>query len=605
VFRTNSSLLRRVLWQSRRCWPHLFAIFLLSVLAMGLSLIVPLPLKIAVDSIGGTSALPAFLQPYFPQLTQKGGLLLAVCLMLSTALLINLQGLCSGWLQTYTGEKLVWDFRAQLLDHVQRLPMSFHDRNGTLDSAYRIQHDAPAIQYVVIQGLVPMCTAISALGIMLYVCMRLDLQISLIALSIAVPLFLLTRACSRQVRNRSNVVKELDSSALNVVQEVLGSIRLVKAFGQETREYERFVRHSEKRQARQVKLAFTQGLFNLTIGLVIATGSAAALYVGVRHVSMGKLTVGDLLIMVAYIAQLYEPLRLVSTKITDLHGWAASLERALMLLDETPEISEVSNPLPLVRARGHFEFRNVSFQYHQGQRGLRSISFQVPPGARVGVMGSSGAGKSTLINLLMRFYDPTEGAVLLDGHDIRQYRIHDLRRQFSVVLQEPVLFATSVAENIAYAKPDASNEEIYAAAHAANSHEFISRLPEGYETGVGERGSRLSGGERQRISLARAFLRNSPVLMLDEPTSSVDLQTEAVIASALQSLMRDRTTFIIAHRLETLKSCDLLLVLRDGELVEVRPGAPEEYLAAYVESTREVKPRHPDLAFAAAAKPVN
>jgi ATP-binding cassette, subfamily B, bacterial len=596
-------LLRRILWQSRRCWPHLFAIFLLSVLAMGLTLIVPLPLKIAVDSIGGgTSALPGFLQPYFPQLTQRGGLLFAVSLMLGTALLINLQGLCSGWLQTFTGEKLVWDFRAKLLDHVQRLPMSFHDRNGTLDSAYRIQHDAPAIQYVVIQGLVPMCTAIAALGIMLYVCMRLDWQISLIALSIALPLFLLTRACSQQVRSRSTVVKELDSSALNVVQEVLGSIRVVKAFGQEAREYERFVRHSQKRQTRQVKLAFTQGLFNLSIGLVIATGSAAALYVGVRHVSMGKLTVGDLLILVAYIAQLYEPLRLVTTKITDLHGWAASLERALMLLEEKPEISEVKNPLPLERARGHFEFRNVSFQYHQAHRGLRNISFQIPPGTRVGIMGGSGAGKTTVINLLMRFYDPTQGAVLLDGYDVRQYRIHDLRRQFSVVLQEPVLFATSVAENIAYAKPEASNEEIYAAAQAANSHEFISRLPEGYETGVGERGSRLSGGERQRISLARAFLRNSPVLVLDEPTSSVDLHTEAAIASALQSLMRDRTTFIIAHRLETLKSCDLLLVLRDGELVEVRNGAPEEYLASYVASVaREAGQQKPLAAMSASA----
>lgn len=601
MFGSKSSLLRRILWQSRRCWPHLFLIFVLSVLAMVLTLIVPLPLKIAVDSIAGASSLPKFLQPLFPNLTQGEGLLLAVGLMLATALLINLQGLCSGWLQTYTGEKLVWDFRAQLLDHVQRLPMSFHDRNGTLDSAYRIQHDAPAIQYVVIQGLVPMCTAMAALGIMLYVCMRLDLQISLIALSIAFPLFFLTRACSRQVRNRSNVVKELDSSALNVVQEVLGSIRVVKAFGQETREYERFVRHSQKRQARQVKLAFTQGLFNVAIGLVIATGSAAALYVGARHVSAGKLTVGDLLILVTYIAQLYEPLRLVSNKITDLHGWAASLDRALLLLDETPEITEVSHPLPLVRARGHFEFRNVSFQYHQGQRGLRNVSFQIPPGARVGIMGSSGAGKTTLINLLMRFYDATEGSVLLDGHDLRQYRIHDLRRQFSVVLQEPVLFATSVAENIAYAKPEASNEEIYAAAQAANSHEFISHLPEGYETGVGERGSRLSGGERQRISLARAFLRNSPVLVLDEPTSSVDLQTEAAIASALQTLMRERTTFIIAHRLETLKSCDLLLVLRDGELAEIRHGAPDEYLSAYVESMARAAAQKPMAAMSASA----
>src|SRR5262249_23382834 len=401
--------------------------------------------------------------------------------------------------------------------------------------------------------------------------------------------------------SRSAVVKELDSSAINVVQEVLGSIRVVKAFGQEAREYERFVRHSRKRQARQVKLAFAQGLFNLAIGLVISIGSAATLYVGVRHVLICKVTVGDLLILIAYIAQLYEPLRLVSNRITDLHAWGTSLERALLLLEEVPEISEAKNPMRLVRARGEFELRHVCFQYSTSHRGLNNISCRIPAGSRVGIMGPSGAGKTTLINLLMRFYDPNHGAVLLDGSDLREYRIHDLRRQFSVVLQEPVLFATSVAENIAYAKPDASNEEIYAAARSANSHEFIMRLPEGYETNVGERGGRLSGGERQRISLARAFLRNSPILVLDEPTSAVDPQTEAAIAPALQSLMRDRTTFIIAHRLETLKSCDLLLVLREGELVEVRQDAPEEYLAAYVESTVHEAAQKPMAAMSASA----
>jgi ATP-binding cassette subfamily B protein len=602
VIHTSSYLLRRVLWQSRGCWPQLVAIVLLSLLAMVLSLLVPLPLKIAVDSIAGTAPLPGFLQHFFPQLSAASGLAFAVALMLTTAVLINLQALGSWWLQTYTAEKLVWDFRARLLDHVQRLPMSFHDRNGTLDSAYRIQHDAPAIQYVVIQGLVPMATAFLSIVIMLYVCLRLDMLVALLALSISVPLFLLTRTCSQLVRSRSTVVKELDSSAIGVVQEVLGSLRLVKAFGQEAREYERFVRHSQKRQARQVKLAFTQGLFNLIIGLVVAGGSAAALYIGVRHVTMGRLTVGDLLILIAYIGQLYGPLQLVSNKITELHAWSASLERALLLLDEAPEISEMKNPVGLTRARGEFEFREVSFQYHHGARGLRNVSFKIRPGARVGIMGGSGAGKTTVINLLMRFYDANEGLVLLDGNDVRQYRIQDLRRQFSVVLQEPVLFAASVAENIAYGNPQASNEQIYAAAMAANSHDFILQLPEGYDTNVGERGSRLSGGERQRISLARAFLRDSPILVLDEPTSSIDLQTEVSITTALKSLMDGRTTFIIAHRLETLKSCDMLLVLRNGELVEVKYDAAEEYLKSYVESiSREVVHKNSLIAMSAPA----
>jgi ATP-binding cassette subfamily B protein len=581
---SNTLLFRRTLLQSRKCWPHLAGILLLSCIAMALQLLLPLPLMIAIDSIGGHSPLPRFLQHFLPATSAISNLGFAIMLMLATALLLNLQGLGSAWLQTYTGEKLVWDFRSKLLDHVQRLPMSFHDRNGTMDSAYRIQHDAPAIQYVVIQGMVPLVMALASIVVMVYVSMRLDPQVSLVALTIIPPLYLLTRGCSRLVRTSSGMVKKFDTSAIGVVQEVLSSIRAVKAFGQEDREYERFVRHSRKRQERQVNLALTQGVFNVLIGIVAAAGSAAALWIGARHVSAGRLSVGELLILIAYIAQLYDPLRLVSNKFNDMHTWAISLERALQLLDEVPEISEIESPEALARAHGEIEFCNVSFRYSPQHRGLRNISFHVPAGARVGIMGGSGAGKTTLINLLMRFYDPIEGAVLLDGIDVRKYRIPDLRRQFAVVLQETILFAASLAENIAYGDPDAEDEEIYAAAKAANSHEFILQLPAGYQTNIGERGGQLSGGERQRISLARAFLRNSPILVLDEPTSSVDLQTEAAITSALQSLMQGRTTFIIAHRLETLKSCDILLVLADGELVEVKRGASEECLAAFMKS---------------------
>ena len=241
-----------------------------------------------------------------------------------------------------------------------------------------------------------------------------------------------------------------------------------------------------------------------------------------------------------------------------------------MLLDQKPEISEQKSALTIGRAQGEFEFRDISFRYEKNQHGLHGLSFHVPAGTRVGIVGATGAGKTTLLNLLMRFYDPSEGVVLLDGTNIQKYRISDLRRQFAVVLQEPVLFAASIAENIAYGKPDASDDEIVAAASAAASHAFISQLPDGYETQVGERGSLLSGGERQRISLARAFLRDSPILILDEPTSSVDVHTEAAIMEATDRLMAGRTTFMIAHRLDTLKSCDMVLVLDQGRLVEVK-----------------------------------
>lgn len=568
------SLSLRILLQARRCWPHLVGIALLSLLSMPLTLLYPLPLKIAVDSVLGQQPLPNFLVRFLPPM-RPGPVAIgfAVGLLLVIALLANLQALASWYLQTYTGEKLVWDFRAELLSHVQRLPLAFHDRYGPTDSVYRIQHDAPSLQYVAIQGVVPFITAIFTLIGMVYVCARIDFQLSLVALAISPVLFALSLSCSRLVRRRSQEIKELDSTALSVIQEVLGSIRLVKAFGQEDREQGRFVRHSSKRMSGQVRLSIMQAVFNVLIGLTIAGGTAAALYIGVRHVRSGLLTVGSLLMVMAYIAQMYGPLQLLSTKTTDLQAWFVSLERAFMLLDQVPEIAESPHALPLQRAGGGFEFRDVSFSYDESGRGLRHVSFRIPAGSRVGIVGATGAGKSTLLNLLMRFYDPTEGHVLLDGIDIREYRIADLRRQFAVVLQEPVLFAASIAENIAYGRPDASNPEIEAAARAASAHEFIARLPEGYETSAGERGARLSGGERQRISLARAFLRDSPVLILDEPTSSVDMQTEAAIMQATEALLDGRTTFMIAHRLHTLKSCDIILVLENGRLAEVRHGA--------------------------------
>ena len=504
----------------------------------------------------------------------------AIAVLLAIALLVSAQSLAAWWLQTFTGEKLVWDFRARLLNHVQRLPLMFHDRYGVTDSVYRIQHDAPAIQYVTIQGLVPLMTAVFTLIGMMVVTARMDLRLSLVALVITPILFLLSLGCSRIVRQRSQTIKKLDSSAMSVIQEVIGSIRVIKAFGQETREHDRFVRRSEKRMSQQVRLSIQQAVFNVLIGLTIAVGTAGALYIGVHHVRARTLTVGSLLMIMAYIAQVYQPLQTLTAKMTDLQVWLASLDRAFLLLDQQPEIAECEGARKLQAARGDFEFRDVSFSYDESGKGLENISLHISAGKRVGIVGSTGAGKTTLLNLLMRFYDPNSGDVLLDGRDIREYRIADLRKQFAIVLQEPVLFAASIAENIAYGKPDASDDEIAAAAEAAASHEFILNLPDGYDTQVGERGSRLSGGERQRISLARAFLRNSPILILDEPTSSVDVHTEAVIMQAIERLMSGRTTFMIAHRLSTLKSCELVLVLDQGRLVEVKESGEELWTQA-------------------------
>ena len=575
----KESVLVRVLLECRSCWPHLLGIAGLSILSLPLTLLYPLPLKVVVDSVLGTQPLPSWLVRWVPFLRLRAASLeAAIGILLAIALVVSIQSLAAWWLQTYTGEKLVWDFRARLLDHVQRLPLMFHDRYGATDSVYRIQHDAPSIQYVTIQGLVPLMTAVFTLVAMIVVTARMDLVLALIALTITPALFLLSLGCSRIVRKRSETIKNLDSSALAVIQEVIGSIRVIKAFGQENREHDRFVRRSAKRMSQQVRLSIQQAVFNVLIGLTIAIGTAAALYFGVRHVRAGTLTIGSLLMIMAYIAQIYQPLQILTGKVTDLQVWLASLDRTFVLLDQQPEIAERPGARKLASAKGEFEFRNVSFAYDDTGRGLHDLCFRIPAGSRVGIVGTTGAGKTTLLNLLMRFYDPICGAVLLDGHDIRDYRIADVRRQYAVVLQEPVLFAASIAENIAYGKPDASDEEIIDAASAAASHDFILNLPEGYETQVGERGSRLSGGERQRISLARAFLRNSPILILDEPTSSVDVHTEAAIMEATERLISGRTTFMIAHRLSTLKSCDLVLVLDQGQLVEVKQCAPDSWM---------------------------
>lgn len=570
------SVLIRVLLESRSCWPHLLGIAGLSIVSLPLTLLYPLPLKVVVDSVLGSEPLPPWLVRGVPFLQARGASLeAAIEILLGIALLVSLQSLAAWWLQTYTGEKLVWDFRARLLNHVQRLPLMFHDRYGATDSVYRIQHDAPSIQYVTIQGLVPLMTAVFTLVAMIVVTARMDVVLALIALTITPALFLLSLGCSKIVRKRSETIKNLDSSALAVIQEVIGSIRVIKAFGQENREHDRFVRRSTRRMSQQVRLSIQQAVFNVLIGLTIAVGTAAALYFGVRHVRAGTLTIGSLLMIMAYIAQIYQPLQTLTGKVTDLQVWLASLDRTFALLDQQPEIAERPGAHKLATARGEFEFRNVNFAYDESGRGLQELSFQIPAGTRVGIVGATGAGKTTLLNLLMRFYDPSSGEVVLDGQDIREYRIADLRKQYAVVLQEPVLFASSIADNIAYGKPDASDAEIIAAATAAASHDFILNLPEGYETQVGERGSRLSGGERQRVSLARAFLRNSPILILDEPTSSVDVHTEAAIMEATERLISGRTTFMIAHRLSTLKTCDLILVLDQGRLVEIKESAPE------------------------------
>lgn len=561
-----------MLRQARPYWLHIAGIFLLSLTSAPLALLTPLPMKIAVDSVLGSQPLPGFLDALLTAIATPSNtivLTLAAVLVVTIALLSQLQAFGSWLLSTYAGENMVLGFRSRLLRHVQRLSLAYHDSRGTSDSIYRIQYDAPAIQWIAINGVIPLITAGFTIAGMIYVTMRLDWQLALVALAVAPFLFLLTQFYSQRLHSQWIEVSELESSALSVVQEVLGAVRVVKAFGQEDHEQNRFVRHSSESVLAHIRVLFVQSCFSCLVGLTTAVGTATVLFMGVRHVQSGVLTLGELLLINSYLAQLYGPLQSIGDQVTSLQRSLVSAERAFSLLDEAPDVIERKHARPVDRASGAVAFCNVSFAYDEDHLVLRNISFKISPGTRVGVAGKTGAGKTTLLSLVNRFYDPTDGQILLDGIDLRDYKLADLRNQFSIVLQEPVLFSTSIAENIAYALPGASEHKIVAAAKAANAHEFIVSLPQGYETQVGERGMRLSGGERQRISLARAFLKDAPILILDEPTSSVDTKTEVAIMEAMERLMYGRTTFMIAHRLSTLKNCDVRMEIEDGRLIKL------------------------------------
>ena len=576
-------LLRRLLSEARPFWGHILVIFGVSLLTTPLALLIPLPLKIGVDSVLGGRPLPAFLEAITPRYfleAPERTLILAALLAILVSLARQFQGLANSYLQAYTGENLVRAFRAKLFRHVQRLSLTYHDTRGTADSVYRIQNDARSIQYIAINGVFPVITATATVAAMMAIIATLEWTLALIPVVVVPTVLLLVRESRRRLRQRWIEVKEIESSSMGVVQEVLGAVRVVKAFGTEDQEHSRFVDRSDQGARGQVRIALTAGVFDVLVGVTIALGTAVALFVGIQKVQAGTLTLGGLLIVMSYLAQLYSPLDTISKKSSQLQASLAGADRAFALLDESPEVVDKPHGKTLARAQGEIAFSRVSFGYKRSRLVLRDISFVIPPGARVAITGATGSGKTTLVGLIARFYDPPEGVIALDGVDLRDYKLTDLRQQFAFVPQEPVLFSTSIAENIAYARPNASEADIVAAAEAANAHDFILRLPDGYATVAGERGMILSGGERQRISIARAFLKDAPILILDEPTSALDVKTEGVLMEAMERLMRGRTSLTIAHRLTTVQNCDLRLNIDHGRV---------EKLAA-------ARTRNPDLA---------
>jgi ATP-binding cassette, subfamily B, bacterial len=569
---TTAGTFRRVLGEARPFWPHIGGLFVVSAIGSGLTLLVPVPLKIAVDSVLGSSPVPGFFASVLPAgftASDSGLLLTTAVLFLAIAVLIQMVEVSVLMLSTYTGERLVLGFRSRLFRHVQRLSLTYHDLRGTTDSTYRIQWDARAIQYIAVDGLVPLITAGMTVTGMIAVTVAIDWQLALVAVTVTPMMIWLLRFYGARLRRQWHEAKTLESSAFSVVQEALGALRVVKAFGREEAEKERFAARSAESVRAQIRLSLTEAKLTALVGTTMGVGTGLVLYIGVRRVQSGALTLGELLLVMTYLTQLYEPLRTIAKKIGDLQASGASAERVLSVFEQEPDVAERSNALALTRARGEVEFRHVSFAYDRRPDVLHDVSLTVEAGRSVGVAGTTGAGKTTLISLLTRFYDPSKGEILLDGVTLRDYRLADLRNQFAIVLQEPVLFSTTIGENIAYARPEADRSDVVTAAKAANAHDFITALPGGYDTTVGERGMQLSGGERQRVALARAFLKDAPILILDEPTSSVDVKTEAAIIDAMERLMAGRTSFMIAHRLTTLDACDVRVALEDGRVAAV------------------------------------
>ncbi len=546
--------------------------FLLMLLASPIALFKPYALKLLIDSGFGNQPLPPFIRFFFPDDFDFGFssvIFIAAGLYVLIALIENTINMFEWIIETYAGEKLVLSFRTTLFNHIQRLSIAYHDQKGSSDALYRLQWDTVAIRTFLLTNLSPLISSIFTLVCMVAVMFTINWVFAAIALCIMPPLFFLIRFSTKRMKKGWNQVKEDESVAMSVVHEVLSSLRVVKAFGQEESEGHRFASKSGRAVNGHMKMAWFGAGFYFIVGMTFAIATASFLYLGAAYIQSGKMTLGELTLLLAYIAQIFGPLQSISKKLNDVQSSISSLERVFTLLDHEQEVEETEHPLPMSKSKGAFQFSEVGFYYRKEKPILNGISFTINPGDRVGIMGSTGSGKTTMISLLMRFYDAKEGTVLIDGTDIRKFRLADYRNQFSIVLQDPVLFSTTIKENIRYGKPGASEEQIVEAAKSANAHDFIMRSKDGYETMVGERGMQLSGGERQRISLARAFIKNAPVLILDEPTSSLDIKTESQIMEAMERLMEGRTSFMITHRLDTLRTCNVILHLEHGKLIDV------------------------------------
>ena len=479
--------------------------------------------------------------------------------------------------QVDTGQRMVYDLRHRLFEHLTGLGLHHHIHKSTADAVYRVDVDAYAIENLVMSGIFPLATSIIALTVMFGMILSLNVTIALLSLTVVPFLFFCLRYYTSTLANREERVKELESKLLERLYETFGAMRLVKSFARERHELERYRGAGERAMHARIAITWQQSLFSVVVSTITILGTALVVIVGGRFVMTGTLSIGDLYVVINYLGAVYGPLSAIAHTTGQLQGAVAGAKRVREMFALMPETVDAPDAVDATSVKGDIRFEGVGFTYPDGTNVLHDITFAAKPGEMVALVGLTGAGKTTLVSLIPHLFDATKGRVLIDGRDVRKYKVRSLREKIAIVLQEPVLFAGSIGDNVRYGRLDASDEEVEAAARAAHAHEFITRLSKGYDTEIAEAGGSLSGGERQRLSIARAVIKNAPILILDEPTSSLDAISEEIVFGALRRLRAGRTTIVIAHRLSTVRDADCILVLDGGRIAA--KGRHEELLS--------------------------
>lgn len=554
--------------------PHVGALIigLLAVAGEGTAnLLQPWPLKIVLDDVLRSHESHAWVMRWMHTLigVDKLAMLRFACLaVLAIAALDAIASYFEKYLTTSVGQWISYDLRRKVYSHIQKLSLAFHDQERTGDLISRVTNDIDAIQSFITQGLlgilINLITLLGMVGVMFY----LDWRFTLIALSVAPLLFAVVYSYTRRIKKASRAVRKKEGEITSVVEEVLSSIRVVKAFAREDYEVKRLEEESLEEVELALRARSLKAKLTPIVDLIVAVGTCLVLWFGARLVLSGSLSPGAMVVFILYLGKMYKPMQELS-KMTDTYSKAAiGYERIQEVLETDKEVKDSRRAIHAPRFRGGIEFDHVSFNYVPDTPILDDVSFTIKPGQLAALVGPTGAGKTSIISLIARFYDPLSGTVKIDGTDIRRFQQKSLRQQLSFVLQETMLFHASVWQNIAYGKPEASRQEILRAAELANASEFIEKLPQGYDTILGERGMTLSGGQRQRIAIARAVIRDTPILIMDEPTSGLDAASEKLVFEALDRLIRGKTAIVIAHRLSTVRSADVILVIQDGRIIQ-------------------------------------